>query len=70
MVWGLNQCAVTPMKPRQCAVQQSVVVAMNSISLSAAFSFLFTSTEACVTCFTTVLRVMTFVLAEDVAQDQ
>ena len=45
----------------RCAVQQSVVVAMNSISLRAAFRFFFISTEAFVTLFTTVLRVMTFV---------
>lgn len=62
MVWGLNQCAVTPMKPRRCAIQQSVFVAMNSISLRATFSFLFTSTEACASWH--------LYLAEDVAQDQ
>lgn len=61
MVWGLNQCTVTPMKPQRCAVQQSVVVAMKSVSLRAAFSFVFISTEAFVTLFTTKLRVMKFV---------
>jgi len=61
IVWGLNQCEVTPIKLRRCAVQQSVVVAMNWTSLRAAFSFLFISTEAFVTLFTTVLRVITFV---------
>jgi len=41
MVWGLNQCALTPMKPRQCDVQLSIV-AMNSISdFKGSFQFSF-----------------------------
>ncbi len=56
---GCIQCAATPMKPFLCAVQQSVVVPMNSIFCIAALRFFFISCVALSVFIFIVLRVIT-----------
>lgn len=57
---GCIQCAVTPMKPFLCAVQQSVVVLMNSTSRIATLRFFFISCVAFSILLFIILRAMTF----------